>query len=231
MAANTVRKITPCIETDIFAAESWLSDMAAKGLHFSESGVFHNIIFKKGEPVERKYRLVPAKYMELYNISEEEKTIYQSAGWHYAGVFKDCSCRVFYTEDKNAEEIYTDREGLEFFYKKQRNKLLVPAALGIGFLLFCAYMFYSVSKGGSAEWAAAAIGMKLRIILATGIILLAYAAVSFANVISLKRRIKTGQLEHDVKYGARLAFGRGMTLVLVLLWLVMLFEPVIEYLI
>ena len=31
MAGNTVRKIAPFIDTDIFAAESWLSDMACSG--------------------------------------------------------------------------------------------------------------------------------------------------------------------------------------------------------
>lgn len=60
MAGNTVRKMAPFIDTDIFAAESWLSDMAAKGLFFKDSSMWQNVIFEKGEPAERKYRLVPA---------------------------------------------------------------------------------------------------------------------------------------------------------------------------
>ena len=118
MGKNTVRKLTPFIDTDIFAAESWLSDMAAKGLFFKDSSVWQNVIFEKGEPAERKYRLVPAGFVELSMISEEEKEIYSSAGWHYAGVFQQCGSRVFYTDDVNAEEIYTDSDGLDFFYKK-----------------------------------------------------------------------------------------------------------------
>ena len=39
MAGNTVRKLTPFIDNDIFAAESWLSDMAAKGLFFKDSSM------------------------------------------------------------------------------------------------------------------------------------------------------------------------------------------------
>lgn len=126
MAGNTVRKLTPFIDNDIFAAESWLSDMAAKGLFFKDSSVWQHVIFEKGEPAKRKYRLVPAGFIEISMISEEEKEIYSSAGWHYAGVFQQCGSRVFYTDDVNAEEIYTDSDGLDFFYKKQRIKVLQP---------------------------------------------------------------------------------------------------------
>ena len=102
MAGNTVRKIAPFIETDIFAAESWLSDMAAKGLFFKEGAFWWKLIFEKGEPAKRRYRLVPAEHMELYTITTGEMSVYESAGWHYAGVYQGCSSRVFYTEDENA---------------------------------------------------------------------------------------------------------------------------------
>lgn len=67
MAGNTVRKIAPFIDTDIFAAESWLSDMAAKGLFFKEDAFWWNLVFEKGEPAKRRYRLVPAEPIALYN--------------------------------------------------------------------------------------------------------------------------------------------------------------------
>ena len=135
MAENTVRKIAPFIETDIFAAESWLSDMAAKGLFFKEGAFWWKLIFEKGDPAKRRYRLVPAEHMELYTITTGEMSVYESAGWHYAGVYQGCSSRVFYTEDENAEEIYTDSEGLEFFYKRQRSKVLLPSVLMIALLI------------------------------------------------------------------------------------------------
>ena len=43
MGKNTVRKLTPFIDTDIFAAESWLSDMAAKGLFFKEGAFWWHV--------------------------------------------------------------------------------------------------------------------------------------------------------------------------------------------
>ena len=91
MAGNTVRKIAPFIDTDIFAAESWLSDMAAKGLFFKEGAFWWNLVFEKGEPAKRRYRLVPAEPMELYTITTGEMSVYESAGWHYAGVYQGCS--------------------------------------------------------------------------------------------------------------------------------------------
>ena len=75
MGKNTVRKLTPFVDTDIFAAESWLSDMAAKGLFFNDSSMWQHVIFEKGEPAKRKYRLVPAGFVEISMISEEEKEI------------------------------------------------------------------------------------------------------------------------------------------------------------
>ena len=80
MAGNTVRKIAPFIDTDIFAAESWLSDMAAKGLFFKEGAFWWNLVFEKGEPAKRRYRLVPAEPMELYTITTGEMSVYESAG-------------------------------------------------------------------------------------------------------------------------------------------------------
>ena len=95
MGKNTVRKLTPFIDTDIFAAESWLSDMAAKGLFFKDSSVWQHVIFEKGEPTKRKYRLVPAGFVELSMISEEEKEIYSSAGWHTQECFSNAAAASF----------------------------------------------------------------------------------------------------------------------------------------
>lgn len=181
MGKNTVRKLTPFVDTDIFAAESWLSDMAAKGLFFKDSSMWQNVIFEKGEPAKRKYRLVPAGFVEISMISEEEKEIYSSAGWHYAGVFQQCGSRVFYTDDVNAEEIYTDSDGLDFFYKKQRIKVLQPAIVAA--VLLGAWVYGYTGTDMSLMPGSFAAGMIC--LLAAGLLLAAYAVLSAANVVSL----------------------------------------------
>ena len=213
MAGNTVRKIAPFIDTDIFAAESWLSDMAAKGLFFKEGAFWWNLVFEKGEPAKRRYRLVPAEPMELYTITTGEM-------WHYAGVYQGCSSRVFYTEDENAEEIYTDSEGLEFFYKRQRSKVLLPSVLMIALLIFDVYLF--CFKGDRPAVLEGINGAGAIYILAGTVLTAIYAAASAANIISLKKKLKSGQISHDVKYSGRLIFGKAVTIVLMVYTLLLI---------
>ena len=221
MAGNTVRKIAPFIDTDIFAAESWLSDMAAKGLFFKEGAFWWNLVFEKGEPAKRRYRLVPAEPMELYTITTGEMSVYESAGWHYAGVYQGCSSRVFYTEDENAEEIYTDSEGLEFFYKRQRSKVaLLPSVLMIALLIFDVYLF--CFKGDRPAVLEGINGAGAIYILAGTVLTAIYAAASAANIISLKKKLKSGQISHDVKYSGRLIFGKAVTIVLMVYTLLLI---------
>ena len=220
MSGNTVRKIAPFIDTDIFAAESWLSDMAAKGLFFKEGAFWWNLVFEKGEPAKRRYRLVPAEPMELYTITTGEMSVYESAGWHYAGVYQGCSSRVFYTEDENAEEIYTDSEGLEFFYKRQRSKVLPPSVLMIALLIFDVYLF--CFKGDRPAVLEGINGAGAIYILAGTVLTAIYAAASAANIISLKKKLKSGQISHDVKYSGRLIFGKAVTIVLMVYTLLLI---------
>lgn len=224
MGKNTVRKLTPFVDTDIFAAESWLSDMAAKGLFFKDSSVWQHVIFEKGEPTKRKYRLVPAGFVELSMISEEEKEIYSSAGWHYAGVFQQCGSRVFYTDDVNAEEIYTDSEGLDFFYKKQRIKVLQPAIVAA--VLLGAWVYGYTGTDMSLMPGSFAAGMIC--LLAAGLLLAAYAVLSAANVVSLRKKLRSGQIKHDVRYGWRLIIGRTIVITLILTMIFKWLAPVIE---
>ena len=220
MAGNTVRKIAPFIDTDIFAAESWLSDMAAKGLFFKEGAFWWNLVFEKGEPAKRRYRLVPAEPMELYTITTGEMSVYESAGWHYAGVYQGCSSRVFYTEDENAEEIYTDSEGLEFFYKRQRSKVLLSSVLMIALLIFDVYLF--CFKGDRPAVLEGINGAGAIYILAGTVLTAIYAAASAANIISLKKKLKSGQISHDVKYSGRLIFGKAVTIALMVYTLLLI---------
>lgn len=220
MAGNTVRKIAPFIDTDIFAAESWLSDMAAKGLFFKEGAFWWNLVFEKGEPAKRRYRLVPAEPMELYTITTGEMSVYESAGWHYAGVYQGCSSRVFYTEDENAEEIYTDSEGLEFFYKRQRSKVLLPSVLMIALLIFDVYLF--CFKGDRPAVLEGINGAGAIYILAGTVLTAIYAAASAANIISLKKKLKSGQISHDVKYSGRLIFGKAVTIAIMVYTLLLI---------
>lgn len=53
-------RIPPCPAYDIPAMESWLEDMAAKGLHLSKDGFFGpTVSFEEGPPRRERFRLEP----------------------------------------------------------------------------------------------------------------------------------------------------------------------------
>ena len=63
---------------------------------------------------------------------------------------------------------------------------------------------------------------------AAGLLLAAYAVLSTGNVVSLRKKLRSGEIKHDVKYGWRLIIGRGIVITLVLTVIFKWLAPVIE---
>ena len=102
-----VKRVIPFESCDIPAIQSWLEDMAEKGLFFKECGVFF-AKFEKGEPKDMRYRLDFCDVVAC-DIPEEKKELYERSGWNVVGDFKN-DCVVICTDDPDAPEIYTDCE-------------------------------------------------------------------------------------------------------------------------
>lgn len=105
-------RLPPCPEYDIEGMESWLSDMAADGLHLSRDGFFAGFaIFEKGEPCVTRYRLDAAPKKAGFfadNAGPDADTVSLSAsyGWEYVTAYGQF---LFYrTSDPNAPELHTD---------------------------------------------------------------------------------------------------------------------------
>ncbi|MDO4352556.1 MAG: hypothetical protein Q4D00_05470 [Clostridia bacterium] len=65
-------------------------------------------------------------------------------------------------------------------------------------------------------------------LLAAGLLLAAYAVLSAANVVSLRNKLRSGQIKHDVRYGWRLIIGRTVVITLILTMIFKWLAPVIE---
>ena len=65
-------------------------------------------------------------------------------------------------------------------------------------------------------------------LLAAGMLLAAYAALSIVNVVSLRKKLRRGEIEHDVKYGWRIIIGRAVIITLILTVVFKWLAPVIE---
>lgn len=107
MMSKFVKRVIPFESCDIPAIQTWLEDMAEKGLFFKECGLLF-AKFTRGEPKKMRYRLDFCDVVAC-DIPEEKKELYERSGWNVVGDFKN-DCVVICTENPDAPEIYTDCE-------------------------------------------------------------------------------------------------------------------------
>ena len=123
---------------DIYQEQNWLEDLARKGLLLTYTG-YLIYDFAYGEPTERKYRILPEKRKK---IEQEELDIYESCGW--TCVRGTHGSTVFYTDDHNAPEPFTDAVTKKKYYVK---RLLYTFITTIA-LTFCILMNLDLNTNG-----------------------------------------------------------------------------------
>ena len=123
---------------DIYQEQNWLEDMARKGLLLTYTG-YLIYDFAYGEPTERRYRILPEKRKK---IEQEELDIYESCGW--TCVRGTHATTVFYTDDQNAPEPFTDVVTEKKYYVK---RLLYTFITTIA-LTFCILMNLDLNTNG-----------------------------------------------------------------------------------
>lgn len=107
--SNFVKKLIPFESSDIPAIQSWLEDMALKGLFYKDCGFFC-ARFEKGEPKKMRYRLDFCNVV-AGKIPDEKKEIYELSSWQVVGEFKN-DLVVLSSDDPEAPEIYSDHSHL-----------------------------------------------------------------------------------------------------------------------
>lgn len=121
--------------SDIYQEQNWLEDMARKGLLLTYTG-YLIYDFAYGEPTGRRYRILPEKRKK---IEQEELDIYESCGW--TCVRGTHASTVFYTDDQNAPEPFTDAVTEKKYYVK---RLLYTFITTIA-LTFCILMNFKLN--------------------------------------------------------------------------------------
>lgn len=108
-----VYRLPPCPSYDVEGTESWLEDMAKKGLWLAEDGLFVGVAdFWKREPANIRYRLTAAEKptgMWAENNGEpqeEEKELNERYGWEY--IAQRGGFHIYRSFDENAREPDTD---------------------------------------------------------------------------------------------------------------------------
>ena len=105
-------RIPPCPAYDIPGMESWLEDLAAKGLHLSKDGFFGLLTsFEEGPPKKERFRLEPTDrkgglFSEEYDPEDEQVQLLHQMGWTYRA--RRGQFHIYSSDDPGAPELNTD---------------------------------------------------------------------------------------------------------------------------
>ena len=141
---NLIRKWAVVDAKDITRTETWLEGMAAQGLFFHDfsgwsilaPGPLWIVLFRKDAPrPERRYRLCPARPQEA-EPTQETLELYAQSGWQFLRYWgTSCvSYYLFYTDDPNALEPYTDPDSLYEALRPPKKDLVNDLFLGAFFM-------------------------------------------------------------------------------------------------
>ncbi len=196
---KTVHRYPPCPDYDIEAMESWLSDMAAKGLVLTRDGFFFGFgIFEKTEPKTMRYRLEASKYrsgtLNEFNPPEEAQELYEAMGWQY--VAARGNFHIYCTDDPEARELHTDPHvqamNIDAARKRIRNDIIFEVVWII--LMFGFYLGNGVS-GTPLLLAVLAFGTPASLLF---LVLLSWTVAEmfrrFAALNRLRKRMHSGEL-------------------------------------
>ena len=112
MDKKTKLKFDPFGVVDMFYKQNWLEYQARKGLLLANDNLF-TCRFTVDEPRDRRYRILPYKHSKT---TQEELDLYASSGWHLIYGFN--SVMIFYTDDLDAPEPFTDVQSQHKYYRK-----------------------------------------------------------------------------------------------------------------
>ena len=122
--------------------ESWLTDMAAQGLHLVNFGA-SLVRFERGESENMRYR-VDFTQAEGYAM-EEQLTLYAENSWEF--VCDLPGCRIFRSPDSlNAPELHTDPAEQAFVIRRLHRRMIASAIGVIAFSLLMTFIAISLQS-------------------------------------------------------------------------------------
>ncbi|QOR36514.1 DUF2812 domain-containing protein [Clostridium sp. 'deep sea'] len=131
--AKKVYRLPPCANYEIEKTESWLADMAAKGLFLSKDGFFAGFaVFEKKEPKNVRYRMqaAPVKISLFADNNgepdDEAKELNESYGWQY--IASRGQFFIYCSTSPDARELNTDPRvqalALDIVRKRERSNTI-----------------------------------------------------------------------------------------------------------
>lgn len=134
---RSVKKMAFFGISDFPYEESWLNDLAERGLILKE--IFFLYTFEKTGKTGLRCRIIPRKRDK---ISEEEMDLFESSGWKVTCSHNEKT--YLYTEDPEAEELFTDMESYQEYFSRCLGRLLLQAGGTVLVLLMNLFNLYNL---------------------------------------------------------------------------------------
>jgi len=217
-------RLPPCPDYDVEGMESWLSDLAGRGLHLAQDGIFAGVAtFERGKPQPVRYRLAAAQgstSMWADNNGDpdpEEVELGRQCSWEY--VAKRGNFYIYRALSPNARELDTDPEvqalALETVRKRRRSALFQA--------LFWAVLYPLVLLRGSILLTMVELGTWFVLWTAgMGLWLLADRVAEVASLGRLQKKLReSGSLARHKNWQTTATLHRGKVvtrLILIAVW-------------
>lgn len=191
------RRIIPANLQDIPAIETWLADLAGKGLFLVSSGSF-SAKFERAEPAKATYRLEPTANILVRTDPDNKRAMfYKEFGWEYVCTFGNYF-HVYRSMQEDPPEIHTDPKELSNAFRR------IVCAQAFSFLIYLGLLFY-LCRGTLSMANLIKLGAPMLFCLAFWIALPAVGAFRFLRMHRIYRGLKSGTpLEHSSDYRNRL---------------------------
>lgn len=129
--SKSVYKLTPVSDYDIQGLESWLQDMALRGLYLKKYRPLF-CTFTPGPARKTRYRIEPYRRFLDDDLPADMLELYEEYGWECVGDVNR-EMLIFSTQDEKAPELHTDPaiqgERWKKLYKKARRGTIVTPLL------------------------------------------------------------------------------------------------------
>lgn len=215
-----VYRLPPCPAYDAVGTAEWLQDMAARGLHLEQDGLFAGVaVFRRGAPRAVRYR--PAASLEPVGLwsagggepDPEAVALGAECAWEYVGRRGDFF--LYRTEDPQARELHTDPAVEALAVRAVRRRRLSSLLQ----LVFWMAIYPAVLFRGGALQTVLRVGSGVAL-LSVALVLWLWAA-ALAEVVALgrrQRRLRAGVWETSRRRPARYFGRRAVQLALILVW-------------
>ena len=220
---KSVYKLTPVSDYDIQGIESWLQDMALRGLYLKKYRPLF-CTFTPGAARKTRYRLEPCRRTLDDDLPADMLELYEEYGWECVGDVNR-EMLIFSTQDENAPELHTDPaiqgERWEKLYKKARRATITTPLLTL-LIIWCAGV-QLFEHGTPITNLITTVSLPLVLLCICLLVSLPSAFVQKRDLGLILRQLEEGiPLEHRAPYPKRNLSSPAYFTVVVLLWIALI---------